>query len=135
MGSTVNKKKKQKGTLRDYVSWFEIPSMDFQRAVDFYNLLYGIEMETSKSLEVSMAFFPADGGIGGAIVSGPGSVPHSNGPLIYLNAGNDLNDMLTKVEQAGGRIILPKTIISEEAGYYAIFIDCEGNKLAFHSIH
>lgn len=133
MGSTSIKKKKNKGKLRDFVTWFEIPSVDFLRAVNFYNHLYGIEMETSFMNEYSMAFFPANGGIGGAVVSGPGSAPNSQGPLIYLNAGTDLDGMLVKVEESGGRVVLPKTLISNEAGYYAIFIDCEGNKLALHA--
>ena len=81
----------------------------------------------------AMAFFPATKGIGGAIIAGPGSVPSDTGPLIYLNGGNDLGDVLNKVEEAGGRIVMPKTLISEDAGYFAIFIDCQGNKLALHS--
>lgn len=133
MGSNSIKKYKDKKNLKDFVSWFEIPSIDFQRAVDFYNHLYDIKMEISSSKDYIMAFFPTEGGIGGAIVSGPGSTPNSNGPLLYLNAGGDLQNMLDKVEQAGGRIIMPKTLISDEDGYYAIFIDCEGNRLAFHS--
>jgi uncharacterized protein len=34
---------------------------------------------------------------------------------------------------AGGRIVMNKTFISDDAGYFAIFIDTEGNKLALHS--
>jgi len=37
------------------------------------------------------------------------------------------------VEPAGGRIVMPKPHINEESGYFAIFIDSEGNKLALHS--
>jgi predicted enzyme related to lactoylglutathione lyase len=80
-----------------------------------------------------MAFFPATDGIGGAIVKGPGSIPNDSGPLLYLNGGKDLNEILKKVPNAGGRIVLPKTLISDDAGYFAIFIDTEGNKLALHS--
>jgi len=68
-----------------------------------------------------------------AIVAGPGSTPSDSGPLIYLNAGKDLNQILNRIEPAGGRIIMPKTMINEESGYFAIFIDSEGNKLALHS--
>lgn len=78
-------------------------------------------------------FFLQKNGIGGAIVAGPGSTPSDTGSLLYLNGGKDLNLILEKVEAAGGRIIMPKTLINEEAGYFAIFIDSEGNKLALHS--
>lgn len=132
MGST-NSKKKITTKVKDFVSWFEIPSINFEQAVGFYNHIYGIQMETTSSNLHTMAYFPANGGIGGAIVSGPGSNPSENGPLVYLNGGDDLDNVLGKVEEAGGRIIMPKTLISKDAGYFAIFIDTEGNKLAIHS--
>jgi hypothetical protein len=81
----------------------------------------------------AMAFFPASNGIGGAIIFGSGSIPSDKGPLLYLNGGKDLNKVLLKVEEAGGRIVMPKTFISEDDGYFAIFIDNQGNKLALHS--
>jgi len=132
MGSTAGTKKKVK-VKRDFVSWFEIPSLNFQQSVNFYNFIFDIEMEQNVSDSNSMAFFPVKNGIGGAIISGVGSVPSDTGPLIYLNAGNDLDDVLNKVEPAGGRVIMKKTLISESDGYFAIFIDCQGNKLALHS--
>ncbi|MFK8036921.1 MAG: VOC family protein [Crocinitomicaceae bacterium] len=132
MGSTAGKKKKPT-KLKNFVSWFEIPAVNFEKAVAFYNHIYDIQMETTKSNLHSMAYFPSNGGIGGAVISGPGSNPNENGPLIYLNGGDDLNNVLGKVEDAGGKIIMTKTLISEDAGYFAIFIDCQGNKLALHS--
>ncbi len=133
MGSTSGKKRSKTLKMKDYISWFEIPAINFLQAVGFYNYIYGIDMETISTGDHTMAFFPADGGIGGAIVCGPGSVPHESGSLIYLNGGKDLNNVLGKVNEAGGRVIMSKTAISEEAGYFAIFIDSEGNKLALHS--
>jgi hypothetical protein len=41
--------------------------------------------------------------------------------------------MLERVEQAGGRVIMRKTMISDDSGCFSLFIDSEGNKLAFHS--
>ncbi|MCL4105941.1 UNVERIFIED_CONTAM: hypothetical protein GTU68_012579 [Idotea baltica] len=90
-------------------------------------------METFATQEHTMAFFPSNGGIGGAVVSGPGSIPNENGPLVYLNGGKDLEEVLSKVEDAGGRVIMPKTPINKDDGFFAIFIDSEGNKLALHS--
>lgn len=126
-------KNRKETKLKNYVSWFEIPAVNFQQAVAFYNHIYGIEMETFTNKEYTMAIFPSDGGIGGAVVSGPGSIPNENGALVYLNAGNDLNHVLSKVEEAGGRIVMPKTAINADVGFFAIFIDSEGNKLALHS--
>ena len=133
MGGVSSKKQREAKPFKDYISWFEIPAVNFQQAVDFYSHIYGIELEQNLDGNYAMAFFPANKGIGGAIVKGPGSTPSDTGPLLYLNGGKDLNLILEKVEEAGGRIVMPKTLINEESGYFAIFIDSEGNKLALHS--
>lgn len=133
MGGTSPKRQNVEKTKKDFISWFEIPAINFQQSVDFYNHIFNVDMETQLDDNYAMAFFPADKGIGGAIVTGPNSIPSAIGPLIYLNAGNDLNVVLNRVEEAGGRIVMTKTFIDAESGYFAIFIDSEGNKLALHS--
>ncbi len=59
------------------------------------------------------------------------------GREIYPNAGfhdkNHIQSTLDKVENSGGKIILPKTEISPEIGFFALFIDTDGNKLGLHS--
>ena len=134
MGEVRSGKKNNKTEVRiDYVSWFEIPAVDFYQAVEFYQHIFGITMQQHSLGENSMAYFPTTTGIGGAVVAGSGYVPSDSGSLIYLNGGDDLSLVLDKVEQVGGRVIMPKTLISEESGYFAVFIDSQGNKLALHS--
>lgn len=123
---------KQHPKLKDYVSWFEIPVYDMARASAFYNTLYNMQMEVVQNGEFHMAYFPADQGIGGALIQGPGCYPNDTGVLIYLNAGNDMDSILGRIELAGGRIIMTKTLIAAQAGYFALFIDSEGNRLALH---
>lgn len=131
MGSISNKKKSKK--VNNFVSWIEIPAVNFDQAVRFYNYIFSIDMEKVKSNEYAMAFFPNKDGVGAAIVSGPSSIPSDTGPLVYLNVEEDLESVLHKIEEAGGRVIMNKTLISEESGYFAVFLDSEGNKLALHS--
>jgi hypothetical protein len=133
MGGVSSTKKKEDKSVKDFISWFEIPAVNFQQAVDFYNHIFKMEMDKNFEGNYAMAFFPVNKGIGGAIVAGPGSTPSDSGILIYLNAGKDLNQVLKRVKPAGGRIIMSKTLINKESGYFAIFIDSEGNKLALHS--
>lgn len=118
--------------LRNYISWFEIPVYDIHRAAAFYNAIYGIEMEMQVGDDFAMAYFPADEGVGGALIAGPGCFPSDTGSLIYLNAGNDLDGVLGRVELAGGRVIMTKTHINDASGNFALFIDSEGNRLALH---
>lgn len=134
MKIAVKQAKKEKAlNLKHYVNWFEIPAYDFDRAVAFYNAIYGITMESTAVNGYTMAFFPAKSGIGGAVVAGEGCVPSTTGPLLYLNGGRDLNGILSKIEESGGRVIMAKTLINEAVGYFALFLDTEGNRLALHS--
>lgn len=133
MGGIPMNKNTNETTIKNYVSWFEIPAIDFNQAVSFYNHIFGIKMVQNITDVNAMAFFPVTTGVGGAIIASPGSVPSDKGPLIYLNGGDDLNNVLHKVKEAGGRIVMPKTLISKNDGFFAIFIDSQGNKLALHS--
>ncbi len=143
MGSTVNlkskieaanlQKVKQKSVFKNFITWFEIPAYNHYRSVAFYNYIYGIDITNVEINGLAMGFFPAESGIGGAIVTGPGCVPSEIGPLVYLNGGDDLNTVLFKINEAGGRVVMEKTYISDSAGYFALFIDSEGNRLALHS--
>ncbi len=123
----------EKTKLKNYVSWFEIPAQNFKRAVKFYSKIYHIDMECSEANGYQMAYFPANSGIGGAVICGEGCYPSDQGPLLYLNGGKDLSLVLNQVEKAGGRVLLEKTLIGPDAGYFGLFIDTEGNKLALHS--
>lgn len=117
------------------INWFEIPASDFARAVKFYKTILDKELSVSHINGADMAFFsnePLE--VSGVIIHGEGAEPSAKGVLLYLNGGDDLNVPLAKIEDAGGTIIVPKTKISDEVGYYALFLDSEGNRLALHSM-
>jgi predicted enzyme related to lactoylglutathione lyase len=121
--------------MQNMINWFEIPTADISRAKKFYQTILGTEMNETEMFGTKMAFFPTDGSnVSGAIVQGEDYTPSSEGALVYLNGGSNLETSLSKVETAGGKVIVPKTQISPEMGYFAIFIDTEGNKIALHSI-
>jgi len=88
--------------------------------------------------DLQMRMFPLESatGVGGALSYNTTYYKPSatDGPLIYLNANPDVQIILDRVEAAGGHIAVPKTEISPEYGYMAIFIDTEGNRIALHSI-
>lgn len=95
------------------INWFEIPAKNFERAKTFYEAVLGIKMMLPFP-EMKYAMFPADmqnGEIGGGIVEEKGYEPSQTGALIYLNGGDDLSAPFSRVEAAGGKIIVPKTSI------------------------
>ena len=121
--------------MKNLINWFEIPATDFNRAVSFYKGILGIEIKETEMFGTSMGFFPSDGkNVSGAIVQGEDYKASSDGVLAYLNGGSDLQHVLDKVEKSNGKVIVPKTLINPEMGYFGMFIDTEGNKMAVHSI-
>lgn len=124
--------------MKNAISWFEIPSTDLDRATKFYEAIFGVSMIVMDMGDIKMRMFPLDDmmGVGGAIVDSGGFHKPSatDGPLIYLNGNPDVQKVLDKVEKAGGKIIVPKTEISPEYGFMAVFIDTEGNRIGLHSV-
>jgi predicted enzyme related to lactoylglutathione lyase len=124
--------------FKNAISWFEIPSTDLDRAQKFYETIFGLTLIPLDMPDIKMRMFPIEDmtGVGGAIVQSNGSHKPSSteGPLIYLNGNPDLQKILEKVEKAGGSIMMPKTEISPEYGFMALFIDTEGNRIGLHSV-
>lgn len=117
------------------LSWFEIPVTDFARAKAFYETVLGISIETMPMGPCTMGFLSSDPTVvGGAIVQGDSATPSQSGTTVYLNGGEDLASMLARVEQAGGSVATPKTDIGNDFGFFAHFIDTEGNKVGLHSM-
>jgi hypothetical protein len=116
------------------VSWVEIPARDFERARKFYTALLGAELRVETIQGAQMGFFPNDGAnISGAIAAGPDYEPSAAGALVYLNAAPDLAPFLERATAAGATILVPKTEISPEAGFFALILDSEGNRIGLQS--
>jgi len=114
-------------------------STDIDRAQNFYERIFNIKMNFLGFKNIKMSMFPIDNpmeGIGGALVQTDGFHKPSatDGPLIYLDGNPDLQIILDRVEAAGGKILSPKTVISEDYGDMAVFLDTEGNRIALHNI-
>lgn len=125
--------------MQNAISWFEIPTTDIDRAQKFYENIFGITMMPMDMPNIKMRMFPLDDmmtQVGGALVDSGGfhKASATDGPLIYLNANPDVQIVLDKVVAAGGSIMMPKTEISPEYGFMAVFIDTEGNRIALHSV-
>ncbi len=120
------------------VNWFDISVSDMARAKKFYETVFGIQMEQSNMMGMEMAMFPSEdmnGKVSGALVQSPHHKPGADGVKLYLNGNPDLALALGRVEAAGGKVMMPKTKISDEIGFMAGFVDSEGNHIALHSNH
>jgi predicted enzyme related to lactoylglutathione lyase len=120
--------------IKSYISIFEIPATDISRAIDFYQAILDIKIEKMDMPDMQMGILPYEKQIvTGVIIKADGYKPSTVGLTIYLNGGNNLQFILDKVEKSGGRILIPKTRHADESGYFATFIDSEGNKIGLHS--
>jgi predicted enzyme related to lactoylglutathione lyase len=126
--------------MNNSISWFEIPVTDLNRAQQFYETIFGVQLNPIDLPNIKMRVFPVDDqmtGVTGALADTGGTFHKpsaTDGPLLYLNANPDVQRVLDKVENAGGQILVPKTEISPEYGHMAVFIDTEGNRIGIHSI-
>ena len=120
--------------MKKVIAIVEIPASDFSRAVSFYKAILDIEVEEMEIDGIKMGLFPNEGeDIFVQIIYGAEYKPSADGVMVYLNCGNDLQQVATNVAANGGRIIIPKTEIGPGMGFYAMFTDTEGNRLGLHS--
>lgn len=119
--------------MANVVTWLEIPAIDIDRAIKFYSTILDAPIQKIDRGDSFYAYLPnGEDGVGGALAQGENFVPSTNGTTVYLNAGDDLNPILARVEDAGGKITTPRTSIGED-GFIAMLIDTEGNKIGLHS--
>ncbi len=120
------------------VGWFEIPVKDMNRAIRFYEAVFQFSISRMKIGISEMAMFPGvENSIGaaGALIHSPAHYkPSGDGVLVYFTAfSGDVAVELSRVETAGGTVLIPKRQISPEIGYMGVFADTEGNRIALHS--
>jgi hypothetical protein len=116
------------------VAWFAIPVSDLERARHFYSTILDIEMADLVTPGGTCAVFPQMGtGVSGSLNPFMGFPPSSEaGVTIWLAAGDDLQEPLSRVEDAGGQVLQPKQSLGE-FGNVAMLLDTEGNRIGLHS--
>jgi uncharacterized protein len=125
--------------MNNAISWFEIPVTDIDRATKFYEAIFSIKLNPLDMPNIRMRMFPLNdpmNQVGGALADSGGFHKPSatDGPLMYLNGNPDVQIVLDRIEAAGGKIMVPKTEISPDYGYMAVFLDTEGNRVGLHSV-
>jgi len=117
------------------VGWFEIPVSDMDRAKQFYETVFQVDIAIHDFGGMLMGWFPFDEskpGAAGTLIKQDTYIPSQEGTLVYF-VSDDVQNELDRIEAAGGKIYQPKTQISPEYGFMGVFIDSEGNRVALHS--
>ncbi|PCH94035.1 MAG: hypothetical protein COB85_06085 [Bacteroidetes bacterium] len=136
--------------MADFITWFEIPTKDFDRALSFYKNVFNKEMDIFIFSGIRHGVFKLEGQLTGAIVETKSKDSDQHGVVIYFNANPDMSEIIDLVKENGGKLLEPKTLIRNtrsadgmaeipknlidgNIGYYAYIEDCEGNKMGLYS--
>jgi len=121
--------------MKRVINWFEIPAVDFERAVTFYEKVFATKLRRDEMKDMELGIFPYEApGPSGAVCKMPQLQPGPNGTLVYLDAGRDVAPVLARVQANGGKVVLDKTLVSDDIGYIGVFIDSEGNRVGVHAM-
>jgi len=111
---------------------FEIPFDDSERAQKFYKDVFGWQINKFPGMDYYIAttaetdqnaMIPKEpGAINGGLVK---KDPTGENPMIVIDV-TSIDEHIKKIEQAGGKTIMPKVPISS-FGFYARVSDSEGN--------
>jgi len=126
--------------------WFEIPASDFTRATNFYSKVFGVELNIVELNGILHGIFKLDEGqITGAIVDN-GGAEIKPGVVLFFDADPSISDLENRIVANGGQVLVHKTLIKNKVekdkyiipknfidgsslGYFAYFLDTEGNKM------
>ena len=105
------------------VGWFEIPVNDMDRAKTFYESVFKVDISIHDFGGMLMGWFPDRGNVIGAqgtLIKQDSYIPSKEGTLVYFIC-EDVQNELSRVEAAGGKIYQPRTQISPEHGFYGCY--------------
>jgi predicted enzyme related to lactoylglutathione lyase len=132
--------------------WIQIPSKKLERAVKFYENVFDTSFILEELNDIPHAIFK-NGKTGKKLINGAiievKEIQNLNvGPVLYFNATGNFENILELIQENKGLIlksktlitspeendtfIIPNTYIDEKPGYYAHFIDSEGNKMGLY---
>jgi predicted enzyme related to lactoylglutathione lyase len=125
---------KKRSSMKNTLSWFEIPVTEMSRAVTFYEAMLDVKMKQENFNGMQMAMWIPDdrAALTGALVKNPNMTPSMSGAVVYFDANGKLDECINRAREAGGTIIMPKTDIGDP-GFIALIKDTEGNCVGLHA--
>jgi uncharacterized protein len=103
------------------VTWFEITTSNTKEARAFYAGLFGWNLQPIEGIDYAMV----DTGVEGAIGGGIGAAQGPDQAIFYIEV-DDPQAYLDRIEQAGGKTVVPVTEIPDMVTF-AQFADPQGN--------
>ena len=111
--------------------WIEIPVSDMDKAIVFYNKVFGYDFTIDNSGPNPMAMFTAKDfatGVAGHLYPGKPAAK-GTGPTAHMEIPDDLDAAKARVTAAGGSIELDGAVIDIPAGSFCYATDPDGNSI------
>lgn len=119
--------------MKNQIVWVDIPVIILDRAINFYTALLGQTIHKETINNLSFGVLPhTDTDVSGCLYLSDDNRPSVQGPLIYLNVNERMDEAMGATERNGGKILNPKQPIGPH-GFRTIILDSEGNRIALHS--
>jgi predicted enzyme related to lactoylglutathione lyase len=112
----------------DIVVWADIPVSDMKRAAAFYEHVTGEPVAVMPGGDDSVAVI----GTRDSRVSADlhlGGKPSHDGATVYFGTGSDIDGMIARAVEAGGKVLEPKAFMGEMIGWIVFLEDTEGNRI------
>jgi uncharacterized protein len=123
--------------MSDIIVWADIPVIDMARAMAFYAAVTGRDVVPMPGSSDTVAVIGQPGGSEGPTVSADlyvGGTPSHDGPTVYLGGGGEIDGMLGRVVEAGGKVLQEKAYMGEVVGWIAFIEDTEGNRIGIQQM-
>ena len=117
--------------MNKLIAWVEIPTADFERALEFYNSVFKLDLKPIDcGNSEKMACFPTGEG---AIVHSPYAKPSEYGAIVSFVVPDSIEAAISRIELENGKVVIPKTKIEAEGrGYFAVCTDSENNRIGLY---
>ncbi|HTQ39740.1 MAG TPA: VOC family protein [Pirellulales bacterium] len=117
------------------ICWTDIPVTNLDRAIKFYSaVLKGEVKKESMGPGSEFGLLPHyDSNVSGCLTAAKDNQPSQTGPLVYLSVDGRIDDAIVQAREHGGKIVKEKEQIGPY-GFRAVIVDCEGNRVALHSM-
>ncbi|MDX8347171.1 VOC family protein [Cognatiyoonia sp. IB215446] len=114
---------------RNIMVWGEIPVTDMEKAVAFYNEVFGYEMTIDNSGPNPMAMLGGVMETAGAHLY-PGTPAKDGGNTIHIDLPDTLEAGIERCKAAGGEVVSPP--ISIPSGRFVYAKDLDGNSIGLY---
>jgi predicted enzyme related to lactoylglutathione lyase len=110
------------------ICYLEIPAKTAEASAEFYSTIF--DWKVRKRGDGALAFDDTVGGVSGTWVKESDRTPDER-TRTYIMV-DDITATLKRIQQAGGRVLTPRTAIGSGMGAFAAFADPVGNEFGLY---